>query len=55
MIVFRFSSGTGHYTQLVWADTYELGCGMVHYKGAQYYETIIVCNYAMYIGTFAFS
>ena len=22
----------GHYTQLVWADTEELGCGLTHYK-----------------------
>ena len=28
----RFSYGAGHYTQVVWADTEELGCGMVHYK-----------------------
>ena len=28
----RFSSGAGHYTQVVWADTEELGCGMVHYQ-----------------------
>ena len=27
----RFSYGAGHYTQVVWADTEELGCGMVHY------------------------
>ena len=28
----RFNSGTGHYTQVVWADTEELGCGLVYYK-----------------------
>ena len=57
-LIFRFSSGIGHYTQVVWADTEELGCGMVYYKGAQYYETLIVCNYAKggnFQGTFAFS
>merc|ERR1719456_647430 len=42
-----FSSGTGHYTQVVWADTEELGCGMVYYKGSSLYETLIVCNYAI--------
>jgi len=42
-----FSSGTGHYTQVVWADTEELGCGMVYYKGSSWYETLIVCNYAI--------
>ena len=30
--MFRFNSGTGHYTQMVWANTEELGCGMVYYK-----------------------
>ena len=27
-----FDFGTGHYTQVVWADTEELGCGLVYYK-----------------------
>ena len=31
-MLFRFSPGTGHYTQVVWAATEELGCGMVHYQ-----------------------
>ena len=29
---FTFDYGTGHYSQVVWADTEELGCGMVHYQ-----------------------
>ena len=40
----------GHYTQVVWAETEELGCGMVYYKedSAEYqYQTIVVCNYAV--------
>ena len=43
----------GHYSQVVWAKTEELGCGVVYYKGEVYYETIIVCNYAQsgnYVG-----
>merc|ERR1712227_1131541 len=43
---YQFNSGTGHYTQVVWADSEELGCGLVYYKGDQYYETLVVCNYA---------
>ena len=27
---FSFDSGTGHYTQLVWADTELVGCGMIY-------------------------
>ena len=30
--MFRSNAGTGHYTQVVWADTEELGCGMVYYQ-----------------------
>ena len=29
---FTFDYGTGHYSQVVWANTEELGCGMVHYQ-----------------------
>ena len=46
LILFRSNPGTGHYTQVVWADTEELGCGMVYYQGDSFYETLIVCNYA---------
>ena len=27
-----FSSATGHYTQIVWAETDRLGCGTVYYR-----------------------
>jgi uncharacterized protein YkwD len=36
-----FSMSTGHFTQLVWAGTTHLGCGMTTCKGLD----IIVCNY----------
>lgn len=36
-----FSMATGHFTQLVWAGTTSLGCGMSTCKGLD----IIVCNY----------
>ena len=45
-IFFRFSSGTGHYTQIAWADSEELGCGMVYFKEQDWYKSIVVCNYA---------
>jgi len=44
---FRFSSGTGHYTQVVWAETREVGCGMVYYQNGRWYTTLVVCNYAV--------
>jgi len=46
---FKFSSGTGHYTQLVWADSEELGCAVVYYKDTSApldYNNLVVCNYA---------
>jgi len=41
----------GHYTQMVWADTEEIGCAISHYKGTRWadtpWETFMVCNYAV--------
>ncbi|XP_056639135.1 venom allergen 5.02-like [Diorhabda sublineata] len=37
-------SSAGHYTQMVWANTKEIGCGMTYYrKGWNHY--LLVCNY----------
>ncbi|HUQ04400.1 MAG TPA: CAP family protein [Kofleriaceae bacterium] len=36
-----FAMDTGHFTQVVWADTRRVGCGMTTCKGMD----IIVCNY----------
>ncbi|XP_017887546.1 venom allergen 3-like [Ceratina calcarata] len=37
----------GHYTQLVWANSYRLGCGKITYKapGSQWTSLYLVCNY----------
>jgi uncharacterized protein YkwD len=35
----------GHYTQMVWADSVKLGCGLYNCPGLQYGSTI-VCNYS---------
>nr|XP_023024173.1 venom allergen 5-like [Leptinotarsa decemlineata] len=47
-----FASGKktiGHYTQLVWADTLEIGCGVSFYikqrEGRRWYDKILACNY----------
>ncbi|KAF2358669.1 CAP domain [Trinorchestia longiramus] len=44
---FKFSKPTGHYTQLVWADTYLVGCGYTYYHDAagNGYTKLYVCNY----------
>ncbi len=46
----RFESGTGHYTQMVWAETEYLGCGHITFpsssgRGRGSFRRIIVCNY----------
>ncbi|XP_028982360.1 ancylostoma secreted protein [Diachasma alloeum] len=44
---YQFSEDTGHYTQLVWAGTTQLGCGLTRYKKpGEWYNTYLVCNYA---------
>ena len=42
---YAFSSGTGHYTQMVWARTDRLGCGYVSYKSGRFDKKYLVCNY----------
>jgi len=43
---FKFSEGAGHYTQVVWAESDQVGCGQVYYKNGGWYRSLIVCNYA---------
>ena len=38
-----FSTGTGHFTQIVWKDTTDVGCGITISKDAKIYA---VCNYS---------
>jgi len=45
---YKFSSGTGHYTAVVWADTTRVGCGYTccYNANSQYkWEKIYACNY----------
>lgn len=43
---FQFTSSTGHYTQVVWANTYKVGCGFTAYQGSNgWYNKYYVCNY----------
>eukprot|EP00092_Neocalanus_flemingeri_P038610 GFUD01042039.1.p1 GENE.GFUD01042039.1~~GFUD01042039.1.p1 ORF type:complete len:247 (+),score=59.85 GFUD01042039.1:103-741(+) len=44
---FKWTEGTGHYTQVVWADSHQVGCGLVNYKDGPWYATIMNCNYAV--------
>ncbi|KAJ8921932.1 hypothetical protein NQ315_008566 [Exocentrus adspersus] len=42
---FRLTKGTGHYTQVVWADTSHIGCGYAYYASGSMYDKLYVCNY----------
>jgi len=49
---FAFSQATGHYTQLVWAETDKLGCANVYFNDTSHpslpiYKYLVVCNYAI--------
>ncbi len=39
----RFKSNTGHYSQVVWADTYAVGCAAT--KCSKGLSPIYACNY----------
>lgn len=42
---FKFDPAYGHYTQMIWGTTEELGCGVSHYTRGGWYTILMVCNY----------
>ena len=42
---FVFDHATGHFTQLVWADTDEVGCGWAKWVDGTWHKKVVVCNY----------
>lgn len=43
---YEFNVNTGHYTQIVWADTTTIGCGAILFKSSNgWYNVQLVCNY----------
>jgi len=42
---YQFSHVTGHYSQLVWATTSRLGCGLTEYRLGAWRAKYYVCNY----------
>nr|CAD7196128.1 unnamed protein product [Timema douglasi] len=42
---FRFNDKSGHYSQLVWAETYLVGCGYVIFQENVWIKYMLVCNY----------
>lgn len=51
---FKFDAAAGHYTQVVWADTEEIGCGFTYYEEPVgppimnfiAHKSLTICNYA---------
>ncbi|XP_018316471.1 venom allergen 3-like [Mycetomoellerius zeteki] len=42
---FKMQAETSHYTQIVWAETKEVGCGFMTYKNNQWNTSYLACNY----------
>nr|CAD7438614.1 unnamed protein product [Timema bartmani] len=42
---FRFNVKSGHYSQLVWADTFLVGCGYIIFQESHWTKYLLVCNY----------
>jgi hypothetical protein len=36
---------TGHFTQVIWANSYEVGCGIAQFEEKGMYKTLHVCQY----------
>ncbi len=45
MTVDLFNRGVGHYTQMVWKDTTQIGAGVASYQQGNFTMTVIVCCY----------
>lgn len=44
--IYRFDPQIGHYSQLVWADTTKIGCGLMKYTESNGSEKqLFICNY----------
>ena len=35
----------GHYTAMVWAETYKVGCGFIMHNRGEWYKKVLVCDY----------
>ncbi|KAL1140147.1 hypothetical protein AAG570_000079 [Ranatra chinensis] len=41
----KYDSKTGHYSQVIWADSHLVGCGYSYYEVDKGYNIFYVCNY----------
>ena len=45
MSIALFNLGVGHYTQMVWKNTTEIGAGIAHFEQDGFKMTVVVCCY----------
>ncbi|KAB7501605.1 Venom allergen 5 [Armadillidium nasatum] len=41
----KFNSNWGHYSQLIWADTCHIGCGLTYFQEDGKWNYLVACNY----------
>jgi len=44
---FVFNYDSGHYSQVVWAESAEVGCGLSYYDDGGWFANLVICNYAV--------
>ncbi len=44
---FVFDHPWGHFTQLMWADTSEVGCGWAKWTDGKWHKKVVVCDYGV--------
>ncbi|XP_064087317.1 CRISP/Allergen/PR-1-like [Macrobrachium nipponense] len=42
---FQFSAPVGHYTQMMWWNTFKVGCGYTMFKDGSWWKKLYTCNY----------
>jgi len=42
---YKFSPATGHYSQMMWAKTSKIGCGVTAFRSGRFNTRLYVCNY----------
>merc|ERR1712180_225947 len=42
---YKFASATGHYSQMMWAKTERIGCGVTAFRSGRFISRLYVCNY----------